>query len=933
MNKLGWLAASAAMMVVAPAFAGETPLYQAAPGWVEKAAMPKLPAAGDPPSMMILDSQIRIEKGVLWSYADVATRAGSAEELTQLSSLTLPWLPDKGDLIIHELSILRGDEVIDALAGDKRFQVLRREQGLESLQIDGILTATMVVQGARIGDIVRLRYSTTSKDAALNGHVQNVELLPAAPLRLGFGRIRMQWADDAPAQWKLLASGVDAKPRKKGGFTELDLTLPIIKQPEMPGDAPVRFNHPPLLELSTFASWADVSKTMAPLYATDGLIADGSPLAAELDKLKAMSRSPRDKAAVALQLVQDHIRYLAVSMNGGNYTPQKPADTWTLRYGDCKAKTLLLLALLRGLGIEAEPVLANSSMGDFVPERLPSAAAFDHVLVRAVLDGHSLWLDGTGLGSRLEDLDDTPRFGSVLPVRMAGADLMSIVTHADARPMVDVFVDADESGHEKLPGVFDATAVVRGRAAQMISSALGRLDARQRDELIQGFFAQQIGTAQFSDVSVAIDNAAATATLKGHGVTTTAWQMKDRRYRRSLTKLVPDINFEPDRARAAWLSVPVATPAPSGVRYRLRLRLPQGGKGYSIEGGESLSRNVAGFDVRRTIALKDGVVELDERLDATGVEIAADKVPDERDALAMAQAQLPYVVGPAKPSFLWDSASATIAGWSQSKAAEATFARAIAADPEKVHGYSSRANFYWGIGEYKKALADTDKAIEVEPSADLYLQRAYRRFQTGNLPGALADSRMARQLDPASSAAIGAVATYLAEGDKLDEATSLIDQKIAIGGDQRDSYRSFKASLLGTYGDPAQAIEIISAQLAEKPGQTHLFNERCWVKGSRNVQIDSALDDCTKAVETSAGSMAALDSRAMLWFRMGRLDDALRDLDVVVAQEPGKDASRYMRGIVLRRMGRTAEGDAELTVARRIDPKVDAQYARYGIKP
>jgi len=114
---------------------------------------------------------------------------------------------------------------------------------------------------------------------------------------------------------------------------------------------------------------------------------------------------------------------------------------------------------------------------------------------------------------------------------------------------------------------------------------------------------------------------------------------------------------------------------------------------------------------------------------------------------------------------------------------------------------------------------------------------------------------------------------------------------------------------------------------------TGLFNERCWVKGSRNVELDSAMQDCTKAVELSSGSMAALDSRAMLWFRMGRFDDALRDLDVVVAQEPGKEPSRYMRGIVLHRLGRGSEGDAEIAVARRIDPRIDAVYARYGIKP
>ncbi len=933
MRHFGWLAASAAMTVVAPAFAGEVPLYQPAPGWIDKAAMPKLAADGDPPSMMILDSQQRVEKGQLWNYADIATRAGSAEALTQLSSLTLPWAPDKGDLIIHELTILRGDQVIDALASGKKFTVLRREQGLEALQISGILTATMAVEGVQVGDVVRLRYSTTSKDDALGGHVQNVSALPAAPLRLGYGRVRLLWDDADAPRWKLLASGVDAKPVKKGGLTELSFAVPLAKQPEMPADAPTRFTHPPLFELSTFANWADVSKTMAPLYATDGLIADGSPLAGELAKLKALPGSPKEKAAAALQLVQDHVRYLMVGMNGGNYVPQKPAETWTLRYGDCKAKTLLLLSLLRGLGIEAEPVLASSTLGDSVPERLPTAAAFDHVLVRAVIDGQSYWLDGTGLGSRLEDIGDTPRFGSVLPVRTAGAELMPIQTHANARPTIDVSVEADESGHEKLPTVFDAKAVLRGQIATMISTGLGQMDAKRRDEMVQGFFSEQVGTAQYSQVGVTTDAALATVTFTAHGVTSSPWKLSDRRYRRDASKLIDEISFAPGRARPAWLAIPVATGAPIGIRYHLRLRLPQGGKGYAIEGEQGLSKTVAGYDLRRTVQLKDGVLDVEERTDATGVEIAADRLPDERDALATVQAMSPHVIGPAKPTYLWDYSPATIAAWPQSKAVEATFAKAIAADAEDATGYSSRSNFRWGIGDYKNALVDLDKAIGIKPDVDLYLQRAYRRFQTGDVTGALADGRMARQLDPASGAAVGTVATYLAESGKLDDALGMVDAKIAIGGEARDGYRSFKATLLGTYGDPAKAIEIIDAQLAEKPGMTGLFNERCWVKGSRNVELESAMQDCTKAVELSSGSMAALDSRAMLWFRMGRFDDALRDLDVVVAQEPGKEPSRYMRGIVLHRLGRASEGDAEIAVARRIDPRIDAVYARYGIKP
>ncbi|PNB40097.1 transglutaminase, partial [Pseudomonas sp. FW305-130] len=81
---------------------------------------------------------------------------------------------------------------------------------------------------------------------------------------------------------------------------------------------------------------------------------------------------PKRQTAAALRLVQDQVRYFAQGMNGGNYVPQTPDKTWSTSYGDCKAKTLLLLTLLRAMKIEAEPVSANIGLGDIVPDRLPS---------------------------------------------------------------------------------------------------------------------------------------------------------------------------------------------------------------------------------------------------------------------------------------------------------------------------------------------------------------------------------------------------------------------------------------------------------------------------------------------------------------------------------------------------------------------------------
>ena len=916
------------------AWAGETPLYQPAPVWVTPAALPSALAQKDGASpIALLNLQQRVEGDQLSIYVDTASRIASPELLGQMANITIPWAPDKGDLIIHELSILRGSETIDLLAKGQRFTVLRREQALEQRELTGILSATLAVEGLQVGDLLRMRMTTTSRDKALGGNVQSVMPLPATPFRIGQGQVRFTWPVKAAPAWKLLATGVVAKPVRKGDYAELSFSLPIAKQPEMPGDAPPRFQRPPLVELSTFASWTDVSKTFAPLYATDGTIAPTGSLADEVARIVAADASTLGRAQRALRLVQDKVRYLALGMDGGNYVPQAPERTWELRYGDCKAKTLLLLALLHAMKIEAEPTLAHIGLGDLVPERLPSAMAFNHVLVRANIGGETIWLDGTGSGTRLADIRDTPPWRTVLPVRVGGSELMAVATHANARPIIDLTVEADESDSTDVPSVFDAKVVIRGSLAAQIMLANAQFGEKERRQAIDMFLRNYLGEPQLSTASVIANAEDGTVTLTGRGVTTTRWYNDDRRRKRALTTVLYRFGFAPDRGRPAWVTVPVVATELSGTRFRLKLRLPDNGRGYTIDGEPNLNGEIAGFSVNRSVALTDGIVAVDERVEGNGLEVTAAQIAAARDAFATATARLPIIIAPLETRRRWDLGGTGSKGASQVVAAESIFTQAIANDPAEMTGYQSRASFRAGIGDRKGALADLSQAIKVEPSVELYLRRAGIAYELGDISSALADAQAARALDPSSADAIGRTAWYLAEKGELARGIALIDERIALGGTTKSEYQSAKANLIGEWGDAVTAIKLLDGLVADKPGTPSLLNARCWIKGIRNVMLDTALKDCTGAIELSENTIPMLDSRAMVWFRMGRFEDALRDIDTVLGSAPSIAQSRFLRGIVLSRLARNDEAAKELVTARRLDASIDRTNARYGIRP
>jgi tetratricopeptide (TPR) repeat protein len=201
------------------------------------------------------------------------------------------------------------------------------------------------------------------------------------------------------------------------------------------------------------------------------------------------------------------------------------------------------------------------------------------------------------------------------------------------------------------------------------------------------------------------------------------------------------------------------------------------------------------------------------------------------------------------------------------------------------------------------------------------------------MAAARADAEAARALDPAAAGVVELVARLKAEAGDLAGALALLDERIAVGGDRRPALREMKASLVGEFGDAAEAVKLFDALIAEKPGSPSLLNGLCWVKATRAVMLDTALRNCTDAIELSSDTMQALDSRAMVWYRMGRDTEALRDLDAVLAQHPGMAASRYLRAIILGKLGRKEDAARDFRVARLIEPSVDKRYGRWGIKP
>jgi hypothetical protein len=425
------------------------------------------------------------------------------------------------DITVHELKLVRGSKVIDVLASGKSFTVLRRETDLEAAKLDGILTATLQVDGVEVGDIIVLATTITTKDPVLGSHVETI-----SGTWNGFSveraHLRMEWPKDRTLR---LRSGgaLPSLATVQGSATQsVELNLSKLEPEILPKGAPGRFQRGRFVEASDFRDWSDISDLLAPHFAKASVIGPSGSLRDEVNRIKRESQDPAKRTQAALRLVQDKIRYVAIQMGANGLVPASAEATWASRYGDCKAKTALLLALLSELGVQGEPVLVSAGDGDGLDARLPLVGLFDHVLVRANVGGRTVWLDGTRSGDLSLALLDTPHFRWGLPLRPK-AQLIAIRPEPPTQPLEQRTLQIDARNGVYAPAPAKAEIVYRGDAAKILNAALNNVAGEQRNQALEGFWKQRFDDIEPSKVSAQYDEGAATMRFSLEGTAKLDW--------------------------------------------------------------------------------------------------------------------------------------------------------------------------------------------------------------------------------------------------------------------------------------------------------------------------------------------------------------------------------------------------------------------------
>jgi len=364
-----------------------------APAWVHPLSLDGLPAIPDAPlQVLLMDDQTRLGPSGSERYTHAARQINATAGLEPGAQIEVTFDPSWQKLTLNELAIWRDGKRIDRLER-KAVKLLQRETQLERQMVDGRMTASVVLEDLRVGDRVEWAFTLTGDNPVFEGKFVDTDWLASSrgPAALVARRLLTP-----PGRTVLHRAGVAVETSERDlpdGWHEIVLQRRSVPQARFDGQMPPEDYYTDLLEWSEFADWQQISDWAARQFAP--ALQEHDALAAKADEIRAATTDPGERMTLALDFVQQQIRYFGTEVGASSHRPALPSQVLKQRFGDCKDKSAMLANLLNQLGFEAVPAVVSTVYRTKIAQHLPSPLDFDHAIV-AVRQGDGwLWLDGT----------------------------------------------------------------------------------------------------------------------------------------------------------------------------------------------------------------------------------------------------------------------------------------------------------------------------------------------------------------------------------------------------------------------------------------------------------------------------------------------------------------------------------------------------------
>lgn len=607
---------------------------------------------------LLYDEQVRVLPQGREVYRHIAARALNEKGVETLANVEVSFDPAFQSLTLHSIQLRREGRVISRL-GSAEVRVLQREKELEYRIFDGTKTAHVFLEDVRVGDVVEYAYTVRGRNPVFADKL--------------FGRLDLQWnvpVHHVHARLLMpLGRRVEIAPlntratpevREHDGYRDYTWNVTDVPALVVDEDAPAWFDPYASVQWSEYAGWKEVANWASPLYTLPDRL--GPDLQAQVRRIAAETQSPRKRLQAVLALVQREVRYLGVEVGPGSHAPNPPDLVFSRRFGDCKDKSLLTVAMLHALGVEAYPALVHTALRGSIEGLQPSPGVFNHVIVRARVGGLDYWLDPTRPPQK-GDLDALyqPAFGKALVIEPSAAGLTAIprMPGSALRRTIRAVLDA-RAGIDQ-PVRYTVTTVAEGASAEEMRSTL---TSANRDDLQQrylNYYAKYYPKLKVdSPFEVKDDESLNRITLTEHYLIEGFWERGRGKGRLEANIHAPDVEDLLRAPRSAIRTAPLALAHQVLLKHTTEVLLHEP---WPVKGESKRVRDAA-FDFEHTITPAGSTIVFTDRFESLQDHVPAADTPRYAASLDSARGELDYVLYQDAPSGLTRSTAAGGANWS-----------------------------------------------------------------------------------------------------------------------------------------------------------------------------------------------------------------------------------------------------------------------------
>jgi tetratricopeptide (TPR) repeat protein len=307
-----------------------------------------------------------------------------------LGTIEVPWAPWYNDRPTVQARVVSKDGTVHTLDAKAITEAPARED-LDIFSDNRVLRAPL--PGVAVGSVIEYVIEFNGNNPIADAGASDIFVLGGyAPTQ----RTRMTIDGPASLEPRIVnKSELQAKTEEKNGRRVMTFESGRIEgRKDFENFLPFDTITLPYIAFSTGSSWRNLAARYSEIV--DKQIA-GNDLKKFVHDAIGNATERREVIARALAAVEKNVRYAGVEVGESSIVPRPPRTVLGNKYGDCKDKATLLVAMLREVGITAHVALLRAGDDFDVQPELPGMGRFNHAIVRvdATAKDPAMWVDPT----------------------------------------------------------------------------------------------------------------------------------------------------------------------------------------------------------------------------------------------------------------------------------------------------------------------------------------------------------------------------------------------------------------------------------------------------------------------------------------------------------------------------------------------------------